>query len=526
MKYVTQLLILASMLFIAIAATGQEKASDAVYIIFDASGSMWGQLADKSPKISVAKDVLQEFVARDFKGADLALRVYGHRREGDCTDSELLIPFAPAEQVAAALKEAISQIKPLGKTPISFSLREALADFGDRQGSIILITDGIETCDEDPCELVRAWRDKGIAIEVHVVGFGLDEKSKVALKCISDAAGTEFQDAESASGLAEGLASIHEQTSSVGFYLQGVDTGGNSMTIQGSLAQNGTEVYEVFSHKRNQVDSGTYDLTAGVLTKNGTLYRPVAKRVTISGQDDTTVTIEVATPPSVKAVFKDQEKPRDGSLIYVFQNGKETFHFRWIDEVWLDEGTYEFRANPNKENELSLTETFAAGDHKEIVFQMIHTVKITVKMVASGSEIWFRENYELWQNDELKYKVHVSNGATILPGTYDLHLPNKLTPYVKSGLVVTNENEQHFDVTVPTGQVTVVYHKADGTPDKNKRCFIGRGPTTKGVYKNAGEKYPFTPGTYNVVGWRGNYDPVVFEVKVGDDKEIILREKN
>ena len=56
---------------------------------------------------------------------------------------------------------------------------------GERPGEIILISDGIETCDEDPCELVRSWAEKDIAIKVHVVGLGLDEKERTAMQCIA-----------------------------------------------------------------------------------------------------------------------------------------------------------------------------------------------------------------------------------------------------------------------------------------------------------------------------------------------------
>jgi hypothetical protein len=176
---------------------------------------MWGELPDKSRKVETAKKVLKEYVAGDFEGYELAFRVYGHRKKGDCLDSELLIPFGEPDQVISELTQSIDSIKPLGKTPITYSLQEALKDFGDRQGEIILISDGIETCDADPCELVREWREKDVKIKVHVVGLGLDEKSKAAMQCISDAAGTEYHDASSASELSEGLTKIKEEAAPV-----------------------------------------------------------------------------------------------------------------------------------------------------------------------------------------------------------------------------------------------------------------------------------------------------------------------
>ncbi len=508
------------------AVFAQEK-SDAIYIIFDASGSMWQKLADGAFKIDVAKQVLQDFVAGDFAGYELAFRAYGHRSKGDCRDSELIIPFGAPEKAVTQLKGFMGSVNPMGKTPISYSLREALKDFGDRRGEIILISDGEETCDDDPCALVQAWNEQQVKINVHVVGLGLDEKSKAAMQCISEAAGTEYRDAGSASELADGLKKIQQQTTWAGFTLEGVDENGQRIRVQGILSRAGKELFKVTDNGYNRVEAGEYTLTAGVMTKNGHLYKPMTQSLRVAEKGETRVKVQVVTPPSVKAKFIEEGEQQRGALITALQNGEEVFKFRWMDEVYVDEGAYEFRAKPNAENELSVTETFAAGDQKEIMFQMTHTVKVTFKMLASGSGIWFRENYELWQNGEMKYKVHVANGALVLPGTYELRLPNELTPYAKPGIVITEKNEQHFDVTVPVGHVTVIYQKADGTRDKDDRCFIGRGPTVRGVFKNGGQKIPLTPGTYNVIGWaqKGNYERVVFEVKEGEDKEVILQAK-
>ena len=506
---------------------GQEKSPDVIYIIFDASGSMMGQLPDRSRKIETAKKVLQDFLSGDFEGYELALRAYGHRRKEDCSDSELLIPFGPAEQVIAQLKSSVKQINAIGRTPITYSLTEALKDFGDRAGEIILISDGIESCNADPCALVREWRSRNVKIRVHVVGLGLEEKDKGALRCISEAAGTEYHDANSASDLAGELSKIQQKAASQAFILAGLDPAGNSVRVSGVLARDGKEIYKVSSNGRNRIETGQYVLTAGMLTANGNLYKPVTRNVEVKETGETVVRVEVQVPPSVKARFSDSGQQQRGSLITAFQGGKEAFKFRWMDEIYLDEGSYEFRAKPNAANDLSVNESFAAGDHKEIVFELVHTVEVTIKMLASGSGEWLRQNYELWQNGEKKYGVHMINGARVLPGTYELRLPDRLTPYAKQGLVITNENKQHFDVIVPIGHVTVIYQKADGTRDKDDRCFMSKGTGNEKIFKNGGKKLPLTPGTYNVTGWthKGEYDRVVFDIKEGEDKTIVLRAK-
>lgn len=509
---------------------GQETPPDAMYIIFDASGSMWRALPDKSRKIDVAKKALQDFVADDLTGYDLALRIYGHRRKGDCADSQLVMPFDTPDKIRTQLPQIMRNLKPLGKTPITFSLTEALKDFGGRRGELILITDGIETCNADPCALVREWRDKQIPINVHVVGLGLKAKEKTALQCISDAAETVFHDARSAQSLAEGLAQIQQQTTSTALKLRGVSPDGEPLPIYGTLIQDGQPVSPVTSLQRNAVNPGAYDLTVGVKTRNGNMYRPVTQAIQVAKRGEITVTVEVPEPPSVKAKFLERGKPQRGALIRAYQGNQEVFAFRPQDRVYVDEGTYEFRTQPNAQNTLTLTASFAAGDHKELVFEMVLTVQITVRMVASESGLWFRENYELWQNGEKKYGVHVHNGARVLPGTYDVHLTNRLTPYVHNGIVVTAETKQHFDITVPAGHVTVVYQNADGSRDSDERCWmqrIGPEPLKHRVYVQSGRQYALRPGTYRVTGWnrKGTYDPVEFDIALGDDKTVALRNR-
>ncbi len=530
----------------------QEDPSGSIYIILDSSGSMWGELPDKSRKVETAKKVLKEYVAGDFEGYELAFRVYGHRKKGDCLDSELLIPFGEPDQVISELTQSIDSIKPLGKTPITYSLQEALKDFGDRQGEIILISDGIETCDADPCELVREWREKDVKIKVHVVGLGLDEKSKAAMQCISDAAGTEYHDASSASELSEGLTKIKEEAALVerkkepkthaALIIIGVDSLGNKIRVEGTVSREGEDSIEVSSNGRNIIKGGDYNLEVGVLTRNGNLYKPVTKPITVADSGETKIEIVIEVPPSVKAKFLDGDKVQRGSQIYAYQDGKkkEVFKFRPQDEVYIDEGTYEFRSKPNEENDLSVTESFKAGDSKELVFNMVHTVHVYIKMVASGTGELYRENYELWKNGKKEYLVHMSNGARVLPGTYDLILPNRLFWYTKEDVSISEEDEQEIDVTVPTGYITFVYHNADGTRDKDDRVFVtsvslenGTVPRySKGIFKNGGEKIPFLPGKYSVGGWAhksskgdGTYPDVEFEVNDGDDKEVIIKLK-
>lgn len=506
---------------------------EVIYLIFDGSGSMWGELPDKSRKVTVAKEVLQDFVAGDFEGYELALRAYGHRRKGDCRDSELVVPFGAPEEAVGQVRAFMKDLNPLGKTPISYSLRQALDDFGARSGEIILISDGIETCDDDPCALVRAWREKDIPIRVHVVGLGLEEKAKVAMQCIADAAGTEYRDADDAATLAEGLRTIQEEAESgeppprvvsTVLYLTGVDASGNAVRVEGQLRQGDQGRFEVSSNRRNVVESGEYALVVGVPTKDGTLYEPVTQPVSVAADDVTQVTVEVPLPPRVYAVFMEGEERQGGSLVRAFQDGKEAFSFRARDTVFVQPGTYEFRAAPNADNELSVTEEVAPGALQEVLFQMIQTVHATFTLRP------FVNNVELWQGEERRYKIHARNGGQVQPGTYELRMPDYLAPYHHGEITITSEDPQVFEIDLPVGHATFKYQHADGSPADDARVFVRRlGPppvsTKSSNYRRGGEAHPLLPGRYEVSGWRqkGSFDPVTFEIAAGEEKTITLR---
>jgi len=510
-----------------------------VYVILDGSGSMWGQLADGTHKITAAKEVVMGFSADDFAGRDLAFRVYGHRRKGDCSDSELVVPFSTPSTAIARMAAFAEDVNPKGKTPISRSLRAALEDFGDRSGEIVLVSDGIETCDEDPCALVRAWQEKNVDIRVHVVGLGLEGKEKAAMQCISEAAGTEYRDAQSSEELAAGLKEIQDSSGDPGdsappewqvLEIRATNASGERMRVQGT-AQSGEETVSVANNGYNRVPPGEAEVTVGVRTKNGNLYQPVTRTVLVEDDGKTVLEVVVPEPPSVKARFLEGGEKHKGSFVYGYQGDEQVLGFRSKDRAYLDPGTYEFRSRPNADNDLAVTESFADGDHKEIVFEMVTTVRAKIKMYAAGSDHLFRAHAELWQGGEKKYGVHLSNGAQVLPGTYEARLPLQLTPYVVNELVITTEDPQEHRIEVPVGYVTARYQNADGSPAPDKRCYLTRknesGKWVRDRISYTGKRIPLVAGEYQLEGWSslGTFDPIFFSMTAGEEKELVLRNK-
>ncbi|MCK5693390.1 MAG: VWA domain-containing protein, partial [Bacteroidales bacterium] len=171
--------------------TAGEAPTSRILFIFDASNSMSGQW-DGERKIDMAREVLLEMLdtLEQKEGVELALRVYGHQSPvppQDCSDTKLEVPFGPLN--ASKIRQTLNTIQPKGTTPIARSLAQAPEDFppcGTCRNIIILITDGIEACDGDPCSVSLDLQKKGIILRPFVIGIGSDPGFKETFDCIGE----------------------------------------------------------------------------------------------------------------------------------------------------------------------------------------------------------------------------------------------------------------------------------------------------------------------------------------------------
>ena len=201
MKKIT-LLLLTFCLFFHLNA--QEKVLSPILFIYDASGSMWGQLDGKTKK-DIASEVLSTSVNNLPSNQNIGLMAYGHRKKGDCNDIEYLVNLNNSTK--SNITNAVSSMNALGKTPLARSAALAINSLkeSNTKATIILITDGIESCDGNICDVVAKAKADGIDFKLHIVGFGLKEGETEQLKCAADAGDGNYYDATDASGLGEGL---------------------------------------------------------------------------------------------------------------------------------------------------------------------------------------------------------------------------------------------------------------------------------------------------------------------------------
>lgn len=201
----------------AATTTPVKTAADEYVIVLDASGSMNEKMGEES-KIALAQKAFADLLEKIPASARLGIVVFGHRLPHtdpkSCEDIEVLAPVGEPDR--AALKTAIEAVKARGETPIGSSLEQAASLFSsDARKTLVLLSDGKESCGADPAAVIRKLRDSGIDVIVHTIGFGVDEETKKQLEAIAEAGGGKYFDARSgaelgsvlqeAAGVAEGM---------------------------------------------------------------------------------------------------------------------------------------------------------------------------------------------------------------------------------------------------------------------------------------------------------------------------------
>ncbi len=187
---------------IAPAAPAAEATAPRI-VVFDASGSM-AALIGKKPKLDIARSIVADEIGGWAADQSVAVIAYGHRRKSDCKDIEVIQPLGALD--ADAIERELGKLKSFGKTPITSALRKAASLIPDGSGAdIILVSDGIETCNADPCALAAELHAANARLHVHVVGFGVNDEESKALACIAEKGGGVYSDAKSPGELKKAL---------------------------------------------------------------------------------------------------------------------------------------------------------------------------------------------------------------------------------------------------------------------------------------------------------------------------------
>ncbi|MEM7639678.1 MAG: hypothetical protein AAF269_11535 [Pseudomonadota bacterium] len=519
-----------------------DEPTSSVLVIHDWSNSMWGAFADGTRKYEAGVTALTNALDTGFGGRHVGYRAYGHRQPGDCRDSELVSDFDALDVVRPEIVDTLGKVRPTGKTPITYSLQEGLKDFKGGSGDILLISDGIETCDADPCELMREWKASKVNIRVHVVGVGLNELERTAMACIAEESGGTYLDAESSDGFDQALGQVADtiETASAptpvdsaelhAIIIRAHDANDRDYRIGGEIRLNGEKVGDATSigHGRNVVDGpGEYELHIGPLLRDGSVYRPVVQSVTVDAEGETRVDVLVEAPARVTAKFVEDGEPHPGANVSAWQDGEEVFTFRAKDEALAAPGDYEFRAEPNADNKLVLRETLIEDTDTELVFELNKTVRFMILYRLPNGET-FKRNGELWQDGEKVYSTY-SRFSGARPGVYQHHSDDQNLP-IEGVEIEISEDEQVIEVPVEAGFITIAFENTlenyarEKLPTRALLVSLDRGNSD---YSTPGRPIAVKPGRYAVEGFGndGFFDRPEVEIANGESLEVTLTPK-
>ncbi|MFN8377911.1 MAG: VWA domain-containing protein [Anaerolineae bacterium] len=224
-------LMVASVSLFGLAALAQESGAINIAFIFDASGSMMAAMEGRT-RLAVAQDAFSQMIAEVPAEANTSLWVYGHRLSQDdpaasCQDIEQVIPLGPLD--VAAFETAVRGIRAIGYTPITTSLQLAAQTLVDQPGArntIVLVSDGEETCGGSPCLMAQTLKQANIELTVNTIGFAADDITREQLQCIAEVTGGTYYDAPDAVQLGEALQSAVVPPGTV----QIVDENGNQLS--------------------------------------------------------------------------------------------------------------------------------------------------------------------------------------------------------------------------------------------------------------------------------------------------------
>jgi Ca-activated chloride channel homolog len=172
-----------------------------VEILLDASGSMAGRVSG-GVKMDLAKDAIRNFVSKLPEGAQVALRVYGHKgsnqqkdKELSCKSTEVVYPLGAYDK--SSFQKSLNKFHPTGWTPLAAAIEQAKSDLSGKTGEnveniIYVVSDGIETCGGDPVKAAKELHQSEIEAIVNIIGFDVDNAGQRALKKVAEAGGGKY----------------------------------------------------------------------------------------------------------------------------------------------------------------------------------------------------------------------------------------------------------------------------------------------------------------------------------------------
>ncbi len=171
-----------------------ELTQSRILILLDESSSMLQTWPSGKPKYKAADELILRIMDSIYavnNQVEFSLRVFGHQHtvaENNCYDTKNEVAFSKDNRTQMAYR--LDDITPLGVTPIAYSLEQAaehdLLDEQHNAYSIILLTDGGESCGGDLCDVMKKLLKSKVYFKPYIVSLENDATLKTTYSCMGD----------------------------------------------------------------------------------------------------------------------------------------------------------------------------------------------------------------------------------------------------------------------------------------------------------------------------------------------------
>lgn len=172
-----------------------------VAVLIDASGSMKADVSGGN-KMALAKSSIKQFSESLPENVNVSLSVFGHKGTGSdqdkklsCESIETVYPLKAYDQKEFA--EALNKFNASGWTPLASAIQQAekelkAASEEQTKTFMYVVSDGIETCDGDPVKAAENAKNSLTDLQIHIIGFDVDDEADRQLKEVARAGGGEY----------------------------------------------------------------------------------------------------------------------------------------------------------------------------------------------------------------------------------------------------------------------------------------------------------------------------------------------
>ena len=161
-----------------------------IIIVLDGSGSMWGRMeGQRESKLVMAREGVGRGLAKLAQGTRVGVLSFGHRRGGDCSDTEVLVEPAPLD--IERVMSPLERLNPRGRGPITKALGEAIPLLGPQSAParVVVIHDGADNCQQDPCSILGNLKAAHSHAQIDVVSIGVSREEAETMACLPRSTG-------------------------------------------------------------------------------------------------------------------------------------------------------------------------------------------------------------------------------------------------------------------------------------------------------------------------------------------------